>query len=137
MAITSNLYPVENIRHVHQSLRALRKLLFIETLKITEQIEVKSNIIDKTLVLHHLFSRISKDYLSSPNIGMGLNIEKYSDWLNENKNDKVTIYRNLNRCILECSKLIETKNIQKEEKDEILNVIQIFEKIVKDEILIT
>jgi preprotein translocase subunit Sec63 len=92
--ITNYLLSLDIMKELYQEFRLMRKLLFIENEKIESVIELKS--FNKLNLLHHLFSRVPRKKLISPNILLNMSIEKYSDYLSENGDDEVI--KNLIQC---------------------------------------
>lgn len=86
LAVSQNLYPVEQLGAPYRALRAFRPVIFLET----SQLEASPLLQDLPLsvILHHLYSRGPED-LQSPMQRNRLTPQQYSLWLDEKGEDQI------------------------------------------------
>eukprot|EP00899_Mesostigma_viride_P002929 jgi/Mesvir1/12637/Mv02193-RA.1 len=86
LVIGQNVYPMEGIGAPYASLRAFRRLLFLETAQIPTSPILHD--LPASAVLHHLFSR-GPDELQLPHVKAGLSVLQYSIWLDQHSEEDV------------------------------------------------
>ncbi|KAL3502931.1 hypothetical protein ACH5RR_037380 [Cinchona calisaya] len=86
LAVSQNLFPVEQLGAPYRALRAFRPVIFLET----SQLESSPLLQDLPLsvILHHLYSR-GPEELQSPVQRNRLTPQKYSLWLDEKGEDQI------------------------------------------------
>lgn len=86
LAVSQNLFPVEQLGAPYRALRAFRPVIFLET----SQLEASPLLQDLPLsvTLHHLYSR-GPEELQSPMQRNRLTPQKYSLWLDEKGEDQI------------------------------------------------
>lgn len=100
VALSSSIYPLDNLKDLSFQYKSVRSLLFIEPSKIDNLTKT----IDLILILHHLLGRIPKNDIKFPNQILNISIEKYSDWLNDNPTKEIL------KVLDECYKSLEESN---------------------------
>jgi hypothetical protein len=76
--ISTNIFPLDNIKEISSQFKSLRGLLFVDLEK-----GIFETNLDPILVLHHLLTHVPKKTVEGPNQLLNMTIEKYSDWMNE------------------------------------------------------
>ncbi|XP_051152031.1 conserved oligomeric Golgi complex subunit 5 [Andrographis paniculata] len=86
LAVTQNLYPVEQLGAPYRALRAFRPLIFLETSQLGSSPLLQD--LPASVILHHLYSR-GPDELQSPLQRNRLTPLQYSLWMDSQAEDQI------------------------------------------------
>ncbi|XP_068655143.1 conserved oligomeric Golgi complex subunit 5-like [Aristolochia californica] len=86
LAVSQNLFPVEQLGAPYRALRALRPVIFLETSQLVGSPLLQD--LPLSVILHHLYSRAPEE-LQSPLQRNNLTPVKYSIWLDSQAEDQV------------------------------------------------
>lgn len=86
LAVSQNLFPVEQLGAPYRALRALRPVIFLETSQLGQSTLLQD--LPTSVILHHLCSRAPEDLLS-PMQRNRLTPKQYSLWLDSQGEDQI------------------------------------------------
>lgn len=86
LAVSQNLFPVEQLGAPYRALRALRPVIFLETSQLESSPLLQD--LPPSAILHHLYSR-APDELQSPMQRSQLTPQQYSLWLDSQGEDQI------------------------------------------------